>query len=652
MTSLTAILTKLRATELSDTQTELKALVNRLNDILEQDTISDVISEMADAAALADYARLYSLATTLSTLIESKGLSAIAAELAQLVTEFDDSDSVLLNSLVQELNGLVNDTGGAVDNTGLSDKLNTLVSNVQGKINNGATEADEVIITAINTLKDTYINTFKSELQTIVGQSGENASGLLGCVASLNNEESSVKALMNTLKELEDSSDDTKKGQVSLIVADIQDVIDQRSDYLNALDEATSDSWAPEVSKFVQAAIVALWPANIASRLTDMLTAIDEAFTKAINGKLDGSDGFKAENINTVFNSENGNTGAILTIVNDTAVKELYASIKTLLSANEQNNTSKELIATIGGIVQDSSVLVNVKADSQNTVLKAIIQDWQASDNLVEKQRLQSSLKDALSGAIAVAEQLFAIITDLLWPNIKKLETELGAEDNFYKKLFERIAEIKVAVLDKKDIKNVTIIIDTAYNELLKKSFTDFKTSLLIFEPQDSLLPNELINEVASIKATLLDITSDTVELAEIDLATLADDYSEEQLANLIKREDIEEALKALRNELIVLENTSIVESCYEDVFNTLRLEDQLFAEIRALDVNREFYYSVPVEDRLAIEFNESDKKLNTLMNPLRNYDINNVNNRFVISKLDIDYLNNGIQVARSSRLN
>ena len=43
---------------------------------------------------------------------------------------------------------------------------------------------------------------------------------------------------------------------------------------------------------------------------------------------------------------------------------------------------------------------------------------------------------------------------------------------------------------------------------------------------------------------------------------------------------------------------------------------------------------------------------MNTLMNPLINYDINNVNNSFVISKLDIDYLDSGIQIARSSRLN
>ena len=39
-------------------------------------------------------------------------------------------------------------------------------------------------------------------------------------------------------------------------------------------------------------------------------------------------------------------------------------------------------------------------------------------------------------------------------------------------------------------------------------------------------------------------------------------------------------------------------------------------------------------------------------MNPATNYDVNNINNNFVISKLDIDYLDKGIQIARSSRLN
>ena len=88
-----------------------------------------------------------------------------------------------------------------------------------------------------------------------------------------------------------------------------------------------------------------------------------------------------------------------------------------------------------------------------------------------------------------------------------------------------------------------------------------------------------------------------------------------------------------------------------DTAYKTMKLEEQLLSDIRAVDQNRIFYYNVPVEANVAIDFTESDSKLNTLLNPLTNYDINNMNNNFVISKLDFDYLDKGIQIARSSRL-
>ena len=90
----------------------------------------------------------------------------------------------------------------------------------------------------------------------------------------------------------------------------------------------------------------------------------------------------------------------------------------------------------------------------------------------------------------------------------------------------------------------------------------------------------------------------------------------------------------------------------FKDAYRTLKLEEQLLSEIRRMDKDRDFYYNVPVESNVAIDFTESDLWLNTLMNPALNYDINNVNNSFVTSKLDINYLTKGIQIARSSRIN
>lgn len=108
----------------------------------------------------------------------------------------------------------------------------------------------------------------------------------------------------------------------------------------------------------------------------------------------------------------------------------------------------------------------------------------------------------------------------------------------------------------------------------------------------------------------------------------------------------LENAIKSIDIELRTLPVT-IEERCRISL-----IEDQLMQEIRSLDADHEFYYGVKVEDSLAIDFNESDDSLNNMMNPAINYNVNNVNNSFVISKLDIDHLTKGIQLARSSRLN
>lgn len=76
-------------------------------------------------------------------------------------------------------------------------------------------------------------------------------------------------------------------------------------------------------------------------------------------------------------------------------------------------------------------------------------------------------------------------------------------------------------------------------------------------------------------------------------------------------------------------------------------LADELLNAINTLDTNHEFYYNVPVENSLAMEF---DNNISTLSNPQTLYDINNINNGFVISKLDVAYLDSGLKIAKSSR--
>ena len=120
--------------------------------------------------------------------------------------------------------------------------------------------------------------------------------------------------------------------------------------------------------------------------------------------------------------------------------------------------------------------------------------------------------------------------------------------------------------------------------------------------------------------------------------------------ATLYKDKELRDILYELVESVSAL-GSLIIPSNFKYAYHTALLEEQLLAEIRAIDKNRDFYYNAPIETNLAIDFNEGDAKLNTLMNPHVNYDINNMNNSFVISKLDINYLTKGLQIARSSRL-
>ena len=144
------------------------------------------------------------------------------------------------------------------------------------------------------------------------------------------------------------------------------------------------------------------------------------------------------------------------------------------------------------------------------------------------------------------------------------------------------------------------------------------------------MLPEDTISAISEAQTAFSNLSSDIAILADNEVHPSITIDSLDYIINKAATDRVKEALVLFRTKLESLPTATVV-SGYEGVFNTLKLEKQLLAEIRALDLNNEFYYCVPVEDRLAIELNESDKKLNTLANPLTNYDINNVNNCFVI---------------------
>lgn len=75
-----------------------------------------------------------------------------------------------------------------------------------------------------------------------------------------------------------------------------------------------------------------------------------------------------------------------------------------------------------------------------------------------------------------------------------------------------------------------------------------------------------------------------------------------------------------------------------------------LLRDIRAKDPNNEFYYNCPLQAATAIDINTALDNHETLSMPKFWYDPNNINNKFVISQIDTDYLDDGITIARASK--
>lgn len=82
-----------------------------------------------------------------------------------------------------------------------------------------------------------------------------------------------------------------------------------------------------------------------------------------------------------------------------------------------------------------------------------------------------------------------------------------------------------------------------------------------------------------------------------------------------------------------------------------LSADAQLLYDIRKIDKKQEFYYNAHIEDSLAIELNPTATGHLKMSAPSVLYDVNNINNHFVLSELDINYLDSGLSIARSSKL-
>jgi len=371
------------------------------------------------------------------------------------------------------------------------------------------------------------------------------------------------------------------------------------------------------------------------------------------------------------------------------------------------SSITDSLTAIKGGDDSARNTIINSIYDKLSRLTNA---DNVSSFTIIEKQQLLAALKEELNGIISTDTKLLNVVSNLLCPSITLYEENYpeftAKEDDFYSKVTDLANNVKSAftgytsntesaLLDAikdyiSDLSNVVVSESNApsYADYSDKNLLNklqSKQDLLDWLVNVDITNNELVDESLlpdSYRERVLDLIDKSVVYNKIKTVfdaisnefdrTKPDENTEDKsiilrswtnalsawlaINVLDETNDIEASLKIAMNNLSdsldKLEEDAGKSKELLELEKVLTQEKQLLAEIKDLDKNNDFYYNVPIESSLAIEFTEGDKKLNTLLNPRTNYDVNNVNNNFVISKLDIDYLTDGIQVARSSKLN
>jgi hypothetical protein len=654
---LIAVLDNLQAKITSSERAELAVKVNELRNLAETG-INSIVNQMVEAAVDPNYTKLLSLLSELRQVISEDRAKVLIAEIEKAVNEDNYSQLADLLAPVFESGSFSSEWLEDLTELDLVSQIDDLYNIVQEYLIEAHSEENIPAEDPDAELDLTLENTRNPEIVQAVEELKEAISDRY--LVQLELVLTDMKAALDVITNPELAFSDTlanintgEEEQIGLIIKKIKSFIEQHNNYLKdglAVFKSFTN-WEDNTCKdFIKEAIIKVWPDYVASRLASSLKTIRELFTKASKEKISSFDAY-LERLKLLFTKE---TETMRLIANSDSFKELFEDLRAYVGIKEQASSNTDLIAAISTLLPDIKELTDVDTiNSHNNIyIKTLILDWQQAGTLSEKVQLQESIKKALAESISIDEQMFKVVANLLCPNITKLLTDVPTTDGFYTKLRNEIASLKKRILEK-DLTGLHIVDDSHYLGLLALPVEEFKMKLDSFNiVVGSLLPTEIVDsilELSNLKRISEIISADMTVLSKYQLETM----SSIDLRNIIvTNTDIEAIFEKLCYDISALEQKGVIEYGYEKAFKTLKIEEQLLADIKQMDAYNHFYYSLPVEDYMAINLNENDKRFCTLMNPSLNYDINNINNNFVISKLDIDYLDSGIKIARSSMLN
>jgi hypothetical protein len=670
----------MKANEQAPIRAEIAIIVNKLVSYIDQEAMSNLLADIENAASTPDYFELLARLRQLRSMLGSDDLKVLIAEIANAAAA---EDNEYLKVLAADLKEIFNPTGSGTNTAAWynTEYVTPLYTSVINHIKDATFDSEAVNTSIVKSVGDlvTAISEFYSKTLEKLSEALSNQ------VAALASTDSVLNAAVSTLS-------NSSKVQIEAIVPKITKAYTARSTMLADLknfEYINSDYSELTCKQFIVEAIVTVWPTCMLNRLELLLNDVSKVFTTCLSGGT-----YSVSQSGTILVSEDDlilqdSEGSTLTaestevtsltelfakynfsgIVNTDDFIKLFEKVAYVVSVKEQDSNKKVYVANLLNAMPTNVSLsnaINALAADDGTILEELAYALSTSTNVHERRKLITQLRAELTNAIVNDEELKGILADMLSSNILRLTEKIDINDVYYSKLADFVINGEDSLqktLLASDIDSSTI--DTLYESVLNLYNTDKELRNLLKcdkasfienigsfnQPDATCITDSVINELVTLKALKKTGTSVQTIMQEslgytTDFSYLLKDIPDGTEYDV----ELKNVIKELQNRLSV--NIADLSATELELLDTLLLEKQLLEDIRAKDVDRLFYYNVPIETSLAIEFNESNKALNTLMNPMINYDINNVNNNFVISKLDIDYLTKGIQIARSSRLN
>ena len=657
--NLLSIFNNLSSEILTTKYTEITNKINSIIKLLDREAFNNLYESTYAAAIEADYTGLATELTKLSALVSSEKLDSLLSELELAANERNNN---ALTTLISELRQLF-DTGAEPSDfeTAIADLLVSVEAEISKVSDNTDSESGDStayeyevnldIVNAVKALRDSDINNYKDKLLSILGQ----------IQTILLEKDSKLELYAGAINKLSESKD----AQVTVIIEKLYDIENERAGYLNDVTKVTQIADYKNLP-YSYEAISIVWVDYMKKYLVEEVTKLYEIIKTSIN-KLE---------CETVISSSPFSRDVFDKAANIDAFLDLYTRVTTLVQQYGQNSANKDLVSEIGELVPVPSAMndamSNIVDESRNAKIMAIIKELQDDGlNIAKKQPLIKSLKNELQTAIQLDNKLFNIILSLISPSIATFDIAFKEElsDEFYAKIADEIDVTKASLATKDNtsihqlllntisiFESYTSINDDLVNALCASStdqlktlvtgawFNDFKNNSLLPETYNTVVNN--IFDLVCLNEKVID-TKEAAFFNDLS-STSIEAWLKQNSASYVQ---ILAIVNQLASAIKVLENIVEVPNNFKNAYNILSVEKQLLADIRNIDTRGEFYYNAPIEASLAIDFNESTSSLNSLMNPLAYYDINNINNSFVISKLDIDYLDSGIQIARSSRI-